>query len=107
MAGVPPILIESDEEPSPILSLESHTFLPTKASSSLAVSTSTQKLLRKIDLRLLPYFWLVYIFTILERVNIGNARIIQMKDGRGQLERDLKMSPEDVSPSLWICDLIV
>lgn len=53
------------------------------------------RILTKIDLHLLPFISIFYIFSILERVNIGNARIIGFKDGSGELERNLGMSSSE------------
>ncbi|KZP00664.1 major facilitator superfamily transporter [Calocera viscosa TUFC12733] len=39
-----------------------------------------RKLVRKIDLHLLPMLFLIYIFNYLDRTNIGNARIAGMAD---------------------------
>lgn len=45
----------------------------------------TSRILRKIDLRVLPLLILLYTLTFLDRVNIGNARL-------WNLEKDLKMT---------------
>ena len=47
-----------------------------------------KRVLRKIDLRLIPLLMLLYTLTFLDRVNIGNARL-------WNLERDLGMSGYD------------
>ncbi|KAE9962945.1 hypothetical protein BLS_009860 [Venturia inaequalis] len=36
------------------------------------------KLLRKIDLFLLPTVWLIYLFSYMDRTNIGNAKVVGM-----------------------------
>lgn len=47
-----------------------------------------KKLLRKIDLHLIPILWLLFLCAFIDRINIGNARI------QG-LEKDLKMHGSD------------
>lgn len=47
-----------------------------------------KKLLRKIDLNLIPILWLLFLCAFIDRINIGNARI------QG-LEKDLGMKGSD------------
>ena len=47
-------------------------------------------LVRKIDLRLLPTIWLMYLFSYLDRSNIGNAKVAGMQD-------DLRFSSDQYS----------
>ncbi|CAG5141296.1 uncharacterized protein ALTATR162_LOCUS907 [Alternaria atra] len=42
-----------------------------------------QKLVRKIDLFLLPTIWLMYLLSYMDRTNIGNAKIAGMADDLG------------------------
>lgn len=51
------------------------------------------KLLRKVDLRLLPILTLLYLLSFLDRTNIGNAKI----DG---LTKDLHVSPAAYNTAL-------
>ncbi|KIW95035.1 uncharacterized protein Z519_03616 [Cladophialophora bantiana CBS 173.52] len=53
------------------------------------------KLVRKIDLHLLPILWAMYVFNYLDRTNIGNAKV-------GGMEEDLKLSSSDYSLVLSI-----
>ncbi|KAK4668343.1 uncharacterized protein QC763_000870 [Podospora pseudopauciseta] len=46
--------------------------------------TATKKLIRKIDVTLIPFLALLYLLSFLDRTNIGNARL-------DTLERDLKL----------------
>ncbi|KXN73676.1 MFS general substrate transporter, partial [Conidiobolus coronatus NRRL 28638] len=39
-----------------------------------------KKLIRKVDLRLLPYITILYLFSFLDRVNIGYARVYRMEE---------------------------
>ncbi|KXN73674.1 MFS general substrate transporter [Conidiobolus coronatus NRRL 28638] len=39
-----------------------------------------KKLIRKVDIRLLPYLTLLYLFSFLDRVNIGYARVYRMEE---------------------------
>ncbi|KAB5517365.1 high-affinity nicotinic acid transporter [Coniochaeta sp. 2T2.1] len=48
---------------------------------------STKKLLRKIDLTLIPFLSLLYLLSFLDRTNIGNARL-------DTLEKDLHLSKD-------------
>ncbi|OIW31415.1 MFS general substrate transporter [Coniochaeta ligniaria NRRL 30616] len=50
-------------------------------------AVSTKKLLRKIDLTLIPFLALLYLLSFLDRTNIGNARL-------DSLEKDLNLSVE-------------
>lgn len=47
-----------------------------------------KKLLRKLDLRIIPGLWILFLCAFVDRINIGNARI------QG-LEKDLKMKGND------------
>ncbi|KAI8852341.1 major facilitator superfamily domain-containing protein [Chytridium lagenaria] len=52
--------------------------------------------LRKIDMRVVPMCLILYLFSFLDRVNIGNARVIGLnRTGLGNMERDLGMSGND------------
>lgn len=52
----------------------------------------TKKLVRKIDVYLVPFLSLLYLLSYLDRTNIGNARL-------GGLEEDLGMSGLDYNVS--------
>ena len=56
---------------------------------------SHQKLLRKVDLHLIPILFLLYICAFVDRINIGNARI------QG-LESDLRMDGNDYNIALFM-----
>ena len=56
----------------------------------------TAKLVRKVDLYLVPFLSLLYLLSYLDRTNIGNARL-------GGLEKDLGMSGLDYNVS--VCGL--
>lgn len=55
---------------------------------------ATARLVRKIDLRLLPFLALLYLLSFLDRTNIGNARL-------AGLEKSLKMEGLDYNVSPW------
>lgn len=57
---------------------------------------ATSRLVRKIDLRLLPFLALLYLLSFLDRTNIGNARL-------ANLEKDLKMKGLDYNVSISPC----
>ncbi|KAJ3098016.1 hypothetical protein HDU97_004376 [Phlyctochytrium planicorne] len=63
-----------------------------------------RRMLWKIDIRVVPMCLLLYLFSYLDRVNIGNARTIGFspKTGLGQLERDLGMSGNDFNNALSV-----
>ncbi|KAF2097064.1 MFS general substrate transporter [Rhizodiscina lignyota] len=54
-----------------------------------------KKLLRKIDLRLMPILTLLYLVSYMDRTNIGNARLLG-------LETDLGLSPQQYNWALTI-----
>lgn len=54
-----------------------------------------KRILRKMDIRLIPMLSLLYFLSFLDRGNIGNARI----EG---LEEDLDLKPKEYS---WCCKL--
>ncbi|CAG8979490.1 hypothetical protein HYALB_00011894 [Hymenoscyphus albidus] len=43
-------------------------------------SDAEKKLVRKIDMRLMPCLWIMYVLNYVDRTNIGNARIAGMAD---------------------------
>lgn len=49
--------------------------------------SATKRLVRKIDLNLLPVLAILYLLSFLDRTNIGNARLYS-------LEKDLHMNPK-------------
>lgn len=46
-------------------------------------SADEQRLIRKIDLHILPFVVLLYLFSFLDRVNIGNARLYGLEEDLG------------------------
>ncbi|KAL9617712.1 MAG: hypothetical protein Q9160_007486 [Pyrenula sp. 1 TL-2023] len=66
-----------------------------KASETLHDPSAEKKLLRKIDLRLIPILSLLYLCAFVDRINIGNARI------QG-LEKDLNMHGHDYNIALLV-----
>ncbi|KAI4250361.1 MAG: hypothetical protein L6R42_008736, partial [Xanthoria sp. 1 TBL-2021] len=42
-----------------------------------------KKLVRKLDLHIIPFIMLLYLFSFLDRVNIGNARLYGMEEDLG------------------------
>ncbi|XMA13204.1 hypothetical protein WAI453_005995 [Rhynchosporium graminicola] len=58
-------------------------------------AAATKRLLRKLDIRLLPFLALLYLLSFLDRTNIGNARLFD-------LELDLGMSGIDYNIALAI-----
>lgn len=60
-----------------------------------ANKTQDKKLLRKLDLKLIPWLSFLYLISFLDRTNIGNAKV----DG---LQEDLNMSDGQYNESLTI-----
>ncbi|PNS19670.1 hypothetical protein CAC42_7514 [Sphaceloma murrayae] len=56
---------------------------------------ATKRMIRKMDVRLLPFLALLYLLSFLDRTNIGNARL-------ANLERDLGMTGLDYNNALAI-----
>ncbi|EKG14584.1 Major facilitator superfamily [Macrophomina phaseolina MS6] len=56
---------------------------------------ATKRLLRKMDVRLIPFLALLYLLSFLDRTNIGNARLVG-------LEADLGMSGLDYNNALAV-----
>lgn len=56
---------------------------------------ATKRLLRKMDVRLIPFLALLYLLSFLDRTNIGNARLVG-------LEKDLGMSGLDYNNALAV-----
>lgn len=52
-------------------------------------------LLRKIDVRLIPILWFLFMLAFLDRTNIGNGRILGM-------EEELRMEGNDYNIALFI-----
>lgn len=50
-----------------------------------------KKLLRKIDLNLIPILWLLFLCAFIDRINIGNARIQGMEADLGMKGSDYNM----------------
>jgi len=57
-----------------------------------------KRLLRKLDLRILPILWVLYLVNFVDRANIGNARIQGM-------EKDLDLSGQNFNIALWVFNL--
>ncbi len=58
-------------------------------------SEEERKLVRKIDFRLMPMLWLMYVLNYIDRTNIGNARI-------GGMGADLGLTSSQYSLALLI-----
>lgn len=56
-----------------------------------------KKLLRKIDMRLLPPLALLYLVSYMDRTNMGNAKL-------QNLTEDLKLSPQQYT---WYCSSLL
>jgi sugar phosphate permease len=51
-----------------------------------------KKLIRKIDLFLMPTIWLMYLMSYMDRTNIGNAKIAGMNDDLGLSSSEYSMA---------------
>ncbi|KAL4964330.1 major facilitator superfamily domain-containing protein [Aspergillus stella-maris] len=88
-------------------------------------SAATKKLVRKIDLVLIPWLALLYLLSFLDRTNIGNARLANLEDDLGMSGLDYNVAlaiffpfyvaaeiPSNIMmkrsrPSLWIPSIMV
>ena len=61
-------------------------------------SALENRLLRKLDIRILPVLWVLYLVNFVDRANIGNARIQGM-------EKDLDLSGQNFNIALWVFNL--
>lgn len=50
-----------------------------------------KKLIRKIDFRLIPILWLLFLCAFIDRINIGNARIQGLEEDLGMVGSDYNM----------------
>jgi len=50
-----------------------------------------KKLLRKIDIHLIPILWLLFLCAFIDRINIGNARIQGLEEDLGMAGSDYNM----------------
>ncbi|KAK6579872.1 hypothetical protein PZA11_007580 [Diplocarpon coronariae] len=66
---------------------------PTGHTANPFNKADTKKLLRKLDLHLIPFLALIYLLCFLDRTNVGNARLVS-------LEKDLKMKGLDYNIAL-------
>ncbi|KAL8276310.1 hypothetical protein RQP46_011276 [Phenoliferia psychrophenolica] len=55
-------------------------------------SVAEKALLRKIDRRILPTLWIMYVFNYLDRTNIGNAKVGGMGEALGLTSSDYSLS---------------
>lgn len=57
-----------------------------------------RKLLRKIDLRVIPVLWVLYLVNFVDRANIGNAKIQGM-------EKELDLYGQRFNIAVWVFNL--
>jgi hypothetical protein len=53
----------------------------------------TQRILRKVDYRLIPLLTFLYVLSFLDRSNIGNANIAGMSEDLGLVDNQYNVSP--------------
>ena len=88
-------------------------------------TASTKRLLRKIDLTLIPFLALLYLLSFLDRTNIGNARLANLEQDLGlknlqyndclavffpfyvAAEVPSNMAMKRFRPSIWIPSIMV
>ncbi|RDW82361.1 putative transporter-1 [Coleophoma cylindrospora] len=71
------------------------TVSPIQSDESSFTPAQTKRLLRKMDIHLVPFLALLYLLSFLDRTNIGNARLFH-------LEKDLGMSGLDYNIALAV-----
>ena len=59
-------------------------------------------ILSKLDARLVPWITLLYLWSWLDRVNIGNVKIMNMSNGVSQFQKDLNLSADEFNWALSI-----
>ncbi|POS76718.1 high-affinity nicotinic acid transporter [Diaporthe helianthi] len=89
--------------------------------------SATKKLIRKIDLRLIPFLALLYLLSFLDRTNIGNARLDTLENDLGMPKTSLQynnalaiffpfyvaaevpsnMAMKRFRPSIWIPTIMI
>lgn len=57
-----------------------------------------RKLLRKVDIRVLPVLWILYLVNFIDRANIGNAKIQGM-------EKELDLYGQRFNIAVWVFNL--
>lgn len=57
-----------------------------------------RRLIHKLDLRILPVLWILYLVNFIDRANIGNAKIQGM-------EKELKLTGQRFNISVWVFNL--
>jgi hypothetical protein len=98
---------------------------PLCPSSRTTTAAETRVLLRKVDSRILPILGWLYLLLLMDRVNIGNARILglevqlKMKEGDYGITLSLlllaqvlfvvpgNLAMKKIRPSLWLGGLCV
>lgn len=86
---------------------------------------ATQRLLRKLDIHLIPFLALLYLLCFLDRTNVGNARLVGLEEDLGMKGLDYNFSlsvffpfyviaeiPSNIMmkrlrPSIWLTTIIV
>lgn len=63
---------------------------------------STRKLVRKIDLTLLPFLALLYLLSFLDRTNIGNARLAGLEASLHMNPKSLQYNVSTNTKSIWV-----
>lgn len=72
---------------------------PTSSTLDVPIDRAAERrLLRKLDLRVLPVLWLLYLVNFIDRANIGNAKIAGM-------EKELKLIGQRFNICVWVFNL--
>lgn len=72
--------LESDDAPLEHLETEVRNLAGLPADYKPASKAEEEAVIRKLDWRLLPYVFLLYMFSVLDRSNLGNARLAGLED---------------------------
>ncbi|KAF8861147.1 MFS general substrate transporter [Acephala macrosclerotiorum] len=59
----------------------------------------------KLDLRLLPFCWLIYMFCFLDRTNIGNARLFELEKDLGMKGLDYNVASSILFPPYALAEI--
>lgn len=72
--------LESNGSPLEHLETEVRNLAGLPADFKPATKAEEEAVIRKLDWRLLPYVFLLYMFSVLDRSNLGNARLAGLED---------------------------
>ncbi|KAF2181111.1 MFS general substrate transporter [Zopfia rhizophila CBS 207.26] len=97
MTATPTLSTSSDPEKNPAVISEARSPSPNVIHPPLDRTAET-RLKRKLDLRILPVLWVLYLVNFVDRANIGNAKIQGM-------EKELDLYGQRFNIAVWVFNL--